>query len=113
MDGQTTVLSVVGPLSPSAASLRLVIRSLLSQDPWLHDPFVHEIPWRDEQEKAVLDIIEESKKGAGQLVFGILDHDKVVTPHPPVKRAMDIVAKTIQRLGHKVGLAVGIRLDER
>jgi len=101
MDGQNTVLSVVGPLSHSAASLRLATKSLLSQQPWLHDPLVHEIPWRDEQEKAILDLIR-TKETPGQLAFGILKNDGVVTPHPPVKRAMEIVTKTIQRLGHKV-----------
>ena len=102
MDGQNTVLSVVGPLSHSAPSLRLAVQSLLSQQPWLYDPLVHEIPWRDEQEQVVIDIINKSQNGSGQLAFGILMNDGTVAPHPPVKRAMEIVIKTIQRLGHKV-----------
>lgn len=36
MDGQNTVLSVVGPLATSIRSLRLVFKSLLTQAPWLH-----------------------------------------------------------------------------
>ncbi len=100
MDGQNSVLSVVGPLSHSVASLRLMIKSLLSQQPWLHDPLVHEIPWRDEQEQQVLDLVRSS--GGGQLAFGVLKHDGVVTPYPPVQRAVEIVVKTIEKLGHKV-----------
>ena len=95
MDGQNSVLSVVGPLSHSVASLRLLFTSLLSQQPWLHDPLVHEIPWRDDQEKQVRDFINKSK-----LAFGIMTHDGVMTPHPPVQRAMDIVVKTLKGLGH-------------
>jgi amidase len=74
------------------------MKSVLSQQPWLYDPLVHEIPWRDEQEQAVLDIVK-ANGGGGQLVFGVLKHDGVVQPHPPVRRAIDIVAHTMQRLG--------------
>jgi len=103
MDGQNTVLSVVGPLSHSVASLRLATKSLLSQQPWLHDPSVHELPWRAEQEEAVLNLIR-AKETPGQLAFGIFKDDGAVTPHPPVKRAMEIITETIQRLGHKVNM---------
>ncbi|KAL8827413.1 MAG: hypothetical protein Q9191_003196 [Dirinaria sp. TL-2023a] len=102
MDGQNTVLSVVGPLSHSAASLRFVTRALLSQEPWLHDPLVHEIPWREEQERQILTMINNTSDRSGQLAFGFLKHDGSVTPHPPVRRAMDLVQETIQQLGHKV-----------
>lgn len=97
MDGQNSVLSVVGPLAPSARSLRLVIKGLLSQQPWLHDPLVHEIPWREDQEKQILDLLNTSK-----LAFGIYRNDGIVTPHPPVQRALDIAVKTLEKMGHKV-----------
>lgn len=97
MDGQNSVLSVVGPLSHSVASLKLVIQSLLSQQPWLHDPLCHEMPWRDDQEKQVRDLITTSG-----LVFGIIKHDGVAAPHPPVQRALDIVVRALEKLGHKV-----------
>ena len=97
MDGQNTVLSVVGPLSHSVASLRLLVKSLLSQEPWLHDPLCNEIPWRQDQEKQALDLISSSK-----LAFGILKHDGTITPHPPVQRALDMVVETLKKLGHEV-----------
>jgi amidase len=100
MDGQNSILSVVGPLGTSVGALKLVIKGILSQQPWLHDPLVAEIPWRDEQEQAVLDIVNQS--GGGQLAFGIMRDDGTVRPHPPVRRAVDIVMKTIEKLGHKV-----------
>jgi amidase len=100
MDGQSSILSVVGPIATSVGALKLVIKGILSQQPWLHDPLVAEIPWRDEQEQAVLDIIKEG--GGGQLVFGIMPDDGFVRPQPPVRRAVDIVVKTIEKLGHKV-----------
>lgn len=99
MDGQNSILSVVGPLATSPGALKLVIQGLLSKQPWLHDPLVHEIPWRDEAEQAVLDI---TKNGKGKLAFGVIRHDGCCAPHPPVARAVDIVVKTVEKLGHKV-----------
>jgi len=100
MDGQNSILSVVGPLATSVDALKLVIKSLLTQSPWLYDPLVNEIPWRDEQEQAVLDIV--SSGGGGQLAFGIMRNDGTVQAQPPVNRAIDIVVRTIEKLGHKV-----------
>ena len=100
MDGQNSILSVVGPLATSVGALRLVMQALLSQQPWLHDPLVAEIPWRHEQEQAVFDLVKSG--GGGQLSFGVLRHDGLVQPHPPVRRALDIVVKTVEKLGHKI-----------
>lgn len=100
MDGQNSVLSVVGPLGTSVGALKLAIKSLLSQQPWLYDPLVAEIPWRDEQEQMVLDIVKKS--GGGQLVFGLVLGDDLVRPQPPVRRALNIVQKTVEKLGHKI-----------
>ena len=97
MDGQNSVLSVVGPLSHSVASLRLVVKALLAQQPWLHDPLCNEIPWRHVQEQQFADLVSSSK-----LAFGILMHDGAITPHPPVQRALDIVVETLKKRGHEV-----------
>ena len=101
MDGQNSVLSVVGPLSTTAGGLRLAMKSLLSQEPWLHDPLVLEIPWRSEQEQNVFDLVKSASKD-NTFTFGVLKNDGVVTPFPPVQRAMSIVVKTLEKLGHKV-----------
>ena len=98
MDGQNTILSVVGPLAHSVGSLRLLVKSLLNfQQPWLHDPLCHEIPWRDEHEKQIQTYADNSN-----LSFGIMRDDGIVTPHPPVQRAIDIAVKTLKKLGHKI-----------
>ena len=99
MDGQNSILSVVGPIATSVGALKLVLQGILSQKPWLHDPLVHEIPWRDEQEQAVLDIAKGSN---GQLCFGLMKSDGLSPLQPPVLRALDITAKTVEKLGHKI-----------
>lgn len=114
MDGQNSMLSVVGPISHSIASLKLLVQALLSQDPWLHDPLVHEIPWRHEYEQQTIDLINGSRHGSGNLAFGILEHDGQITPHPPVQRAMKIIKETLRRLDHKVRYwPLSITLDIR
>lgn len=102
MDGQNSVLSVVGPISHSAASLKLLVQALLSQNPWLHDPLVHEMPWRREHEEQIHDLINAVGSGSGKLAFGILEHDEQVTPHPPVQRALKVVKEALQKLHHEV-----------
>lgn len=99
MDGQNSVLSVVGPLATSPDGLRLVMQALLSTKPWLHDPLVHELPWRPEAELAVSDPVQRVTK---KLSFGVLRHDGTVTLMPPVARAVDMAAKALAAQGHEI-----------
>ena len=102
MDGQNTILSVLGPLAHSAASLRLIMMSLLSQQPWLTDPMVLELPWRHEQERPVLDLLRRPASGKdGKVSFGVLRHDGSVQPQPPVRRAVDMMVRALEKKGHK------------
>lgn len=98
-DGQNTVLSVVGPLSPSARGLILLFKTVLGAMPWLGDPGVLEIPWREEIVEETRKLVQGKPEG---LAFGIFYDDGQVKPQPPVERAMRIAAETIKRLGHKV-----------
>ena len=77
-----------------------MIKAVLSQQPWLHDPLVSEITWRDEQEQAVSD--HATSEGSGQLSFGIMRGDGLVHLQPPVHRALETVVKAIQKLGYKI-----------
>lgn len=96
MDGQNTILSVVGPLAPSAESLRLVMNAVLSQQPWLHDPLVVDLPWREDQWS-----LTHSRAHANDLSFGVMRFDGSVKPHPPVLRAIDIAVKALENIGHQ------------
>lgn len=100
MDGQNSILSVVGPIATSIGGLQLIVKSLLSQEPWLHDPLVCELPWRSSEEQAILDIVNGS--GGGQLAFAVMRHDGAITCQPPVRRAVDLVVHVVEKLGHKV-----------
>ena len=89
--------TVVGILGPSIASLRLMFKALLSAKPWLYDPEVLPMPWRSEMEHL-----------AGKppnLSFAVFPSDGVVTPHPPITRAISIVAEALKAAGYDAYLS--------
>lgn len=102
MDGQNTILSVVGPMTTTARSLTLLFKAVLTQQPWCYDPLVLEIPWRDDVERETRALIEQSQAGTSRLAFAVMNDDGMVRPHPPVARAMKLVKMTLTRLGHRV-----------
>lgn len=99
-DGQNSVLSVVGPLATSARSMRLITEGLISRQPWLHDPMVVEMPWRDDQEQPIRGIMTgaSSKK----LNFGLWASDGIVNPQPPVARAISMLVEALSKAGHTI-----------
>ncbi|KIW10128.1 hypothetical protein PV08_11088 [Exophiala spinifera] len=101
MDGQNSVLSVVGPLATTARSVTLLTKAILSTKPWLQDPLVVDMPWRDAEEQAIVDLVK-SASSQGQLSFGVLKTDGTVNPQPPVARAVEMVAEALTKAGHKV-----------
>ena len=102
MDGQTTIMSVIGPIAPTARSLTLLFKSVLGQEPWLHDPLAFELPWRDEIVQNTKVLIEKAKAGSSTLAFGLMKYDGTGRIHPPIARGLKIVEETLRRLGHRV-----------
>lgn len=100
MDGQNSILSVIGPLGTTVGAIRLMVQSILSQQPWLHDPMVVAMPWRDQEDKAV----RERFAGVDgrKLSFAVQRSDGLVAPHPPVARAVQRVVDAVQQAGHQV-----------
>ncbi|KAF2667159.1 acetamidase [Microthyrium microscopicum] len=93
MPGQNTIPSVCGPLAPTARSIKLMMQAALTQEPWLHDPAVVEMPWREELAKLSTD---------QKLTFGLYSSDGDVNPLPPVKRAMEKMKALILEMGHEI-----------
>jgi amidase len=102
MDGQNIIMSVIGPLAPTARTLTLLFKSVLSQQPWNHDPLALELPWRESIVQETLSSIEKSKAGDSSLAFAIMPFDGVGRIHPPIARGLKLVEKTLKKLGHKV-----------
>jgi amidase len=99
MDGQNSVLSVVGPLATSARATTFLVKSILSQQPWLYDPLVVDMPWRE-------DVVKETEalvKGSSEKVcFAIMKSDGIVNPQPTVARALQMCVDALEKEGHKV-----------
>lgn len=71
--GQNTCTSSVGFLSNSIDALRLMMSSVLSTQPWLRDPEVITIPWRESEVESTLSraSIDDSRNHNLQLKLGI------------------------------------------
>jgi amidase len=78
--GQNTYASSVGFLSNSIDALRLVMSSVLSTQPWLRDPEVVTIPWREALVQSTLSraSIDGSSNNTLPLKLGIYWTDGVV-----------------------------------
>jgi Asp-tRNA(Asn)/Glu-tRNA(Gln) amidotransferase A subunit family amidase len=80
LEGQDSVLSVLGPISHSIDGIKSFMQAVISQRPWTKDPLAIRKAW-DEEAYGL------SEHGGGkQLCFGILWDDGLVVPHPPIIR---------------------------
>lgn len=104
--GQNTYPSSVGFLSTSLDGLQLIMSSVLSTKPWLRDPEVVSIPWRQQAADEVLHRASAENgsvnSGGRPLKLGIYWTDGVVEPQPPIKRGLRVVVEAVQKAGHKV-----------
>lgn len=98
--GENTYRSTVGFLSTSIDGLDLILKSVLSTSPWLRDPAVVPIPFRQD----VFDTYSSrgNLKTGKPLKFGVLWSDNVVGPHPPILRGLHMAVDAVRKVGHKV-----------
>ncbi|KAI1799554.1 amidase [Daldinia bambusicola] len=89
MPGQEAVQSVNGPLTRTLADLELYARAVVAAEPWLLDPRCLPIPWR-------------AVSLPPKLKIGVMWHDGVVLPTPPVTRALRHAVAKLQAAGHEV-----------
>lgn len=64
-------------------------------EPWLRDPRVVPLPWRQE-------LVAEAAKAERPLVFGVIWADGLITPHPPVTRALKDTVEKLRAAEHEV-----------
>ncbi len=88
MAGADTISSVVGPLSTSLGGIALFMRVIIDAKPWLSEPALIPMPWNSEYQILPIQRIK----------IGILTHDGVVTPHPPVSNALNAVVAKLNKL---------------
>jgi amidase len=92
-EGQEHVPSAIGPMTRNLPSLTAVTRAVIESQPWLLDPRVVPIPWREQM------YLEAQLRS---LVIGIMIDDGVVRAHPPIERAMKETAAKLAAAGHEL-----------
>ncbi|TVY85118.1 putative amidase [Lachnellula suecica] len=79
--GMENIIGCVGPMATCV---------VLASEPWLQEPSLVELPWKTEV------------KTPKHLKIGIIYHDGVVHPHPPITRCLQQTVHAIERAGHEV-----------
>ncbi|KAI5861571.1 amidase [Durotheca rogersii] len=79
MGGAESILGSVGPLSTSLEGLRLFAQTVVGRRPWLRQPSLVAMDWRDPAQ-----FFPDRK-----IRVGVIRNDGVVRPHPPILRAID------------------------
>lgn len=81
--------SVIGPHAKYLDDLKFFVKVILDSKPWLYDPKVSPIPWRD----------GELPKNP---TFGIMKNNGFITPHPPIVRALEEIKSSLEKQGYEV-----------
>ncbi|PSK37312.1 hypothetical protein B9Z65_2054 [Elsinoe australis] len=103
--GQNTYRSTVGFMSTSLDGLELGMRAVLSTSPWLRDPAVIPVEFRQQIYDDISSRAESdgaAKASTKPLKLGVLWNDRIVEPHPPIKRGLQMVVDAVRSAGHKV-----------
>ncbi|KAK1765526.1 Acetamidase [Phialemonium atrogriseum] len=101
--GQNTYRSTVGPMGTSIEGVELMFRSLLTTEPWLRDPSVVPIPFRQDVMDSYLSRADKNGTATDRpLKIGVLWTNNIVQPHPPVSRGIKMLVDAIRKAGHKV-----------
>lgn len=93
-DGMEAIIGALGPIARSARDLSLFCRVMLQDEPWLVEPPLLRIPWRQD--------VVDSEHSAKKLSFAILWDDGVVKPHPPIVEALRKVKADLLSAGHSI-----------
>ncbi|RKK80144.1 Acetamidase [Fusarium oxysporum] len=103
--GQNTYRSTVGFLGTSIDALELLVKSILSLEPWRRDPAVLPLPFRQEVIDSFMSRVDSQgrpKPDGAPLKIGVFWSDGVVGPHPPVLRGLQMVHNALKNSGHKI-----------
>lgn len=90
MFGEEQIVPVIGPLSTSIEGIKVFMRALLDQKPWLLDPSLVNMPWKTDGQ------LRSGVDGKRKLRIGVISDDGVVRPHAPIQRGMSKVISTLK-----------------
>jgi hypothetical protein len=73
-----------------------MFQSLLLTKPRLCDPNVIKVPWGSDKEYH-----RGRRQNGNRLPFGLMEKDGIFPPHPPIARALRMVAEALKAEGHE------------
>jgi amidase len=88
MAGADPIPGVIGPMSTSLKGIKLFMKIIIDAEPWLHEPAVILMTWNP-----TLEIYDDQP-----LRIAIMWNDGVVTPHPPITRALTETATRLSAI---------------
>jgi len=87
MAGADPIPGVIGPLSTSLEGIKLFMKTVVDAKPWLVEPAIIPMAWNFQPISA-----------SQPLKIGVMWNDKVVTPHPPITRALHEVVEKLKTI---------------
>ncbi|OQV06648.1 hypothetical protein CLAIMM_11190 [Cladophialophora immunda] len=92
-EGQEHVPSAIGPMCRSLSSLLSVMQNVIEAQPWLLDPKVIPMPWKE---------VEYRQIQERPLTIGVLVDDGVIKVHPPIERVLKSLVSKLESAGHEI-----------
>ncbi len=89
MEGKETISTTPGPMTVDRKAMELLMKTVLSKEPWRKDPSIIPMPWTPHTFTKPLKI-------------AVQWWDGVVQPHPPITRALKEVATACRNAGMQV-----------
>lgn len=93
--GQISIKTSCGPCAHSMSDLKLLTKTILLHSTFPYEPTCIPASWSDVPPRG------------DKLKIGILSTDGVVTPHPPIQRALQETAAKLRSAGHEGNLYNG------
>ncbi|KAF7305338.1 Amidase domain-containing protein [Mycena chlorophos] len=90
MLGADSILSTYGPLCRSLRDVELFFSTIIATKPWLKSPDLVPIPWH-------IPTAPSFSGTNGRLRVGVMWHDGVVLPQPPIRRALKEFAEKLRK----------------
>ncbi|KAJ7279347.1 amidase signature domain-containing protein [Mycena rebaudengoi] len=87
--GADSIAPTIGPLCRSLRDIDLWFSLIIGSKPWLHEYSVLPIPWR-------ISTPTSWSGSGGKIRVGVMWHDGVVRPQPPIRRALETLVDALK-----------------
>jgi Asp-tRNA(Asn)/Glu-tRNA(Gln) amidotransferase A subunit family amidase len=85
------IVPTIGPMSTSLEGVKIFMKTLVDQKPWLHQSALLPFPWRINE-----DLLPKTPDGKPKLKVAVLWDDGIVRPHAPITRALKQVTDALK-----------------